>query len=104
MLKNGDYGGSGSGKSVFLKCLSGLIKAQSGPYQYQNQTWFNAACKRNVAAKQRQCAYLFQEFALFPHLTVAQNIALASSKSLLSLRKTVGSRNCQALACTHWFA
>ena len=34
-------------------------------------------------------AYLFQEFALFPHLTVAQNIALASSKSLLSLRKTL---------------
>lgn len=82
-------GGSGSGKSLFLKCLSGLVKPSLGHINYQNQTWFNAACKRNLAAKQRQCAYLFQEFALFPHLTVAQNIALASSKSLLSLRKTL---------------
>ena len=82
-------GASGAGKSVFLKCVSGLIKPNHGHIAYQQQTWFDAACKRNVAAKQRQCAYLFQEFALFPHLTVAQNIALASSKSLFSLRKAV---------------
>ena len=82
-------GASGSGKSLFLKCLSGLVKPSLGYINYQNQIWFNAASNRHLLAKQRQCAYLFQEFALFPHLTVAQNIALASSKSLLSLRKTL---------------
>lgn len=82
-------GASGAGKSVFLKCVSGLIKPNHGHITYQQQTWFDSSCKKHLAAKKRQCAYLFQEFALFPHLTVAQNIALASSKSLFGLRKVV---------------
>ena len=88
-------GASGAGKSVFLKCLSGLIKPNQGHIQYQQQQWFDAACKLHVPPKKRQCAYLFQEFALFPHLTVAQNIALASSKSLFSLRKSVATEIAQ---------
>ena len=88
-------GASGAGKSVFLKCISGLIKPNQGHIQYQQQQWFDAACKLHLPPKKRQCAYLFQEFALFPHLTVAQNIALASSKSLFSLRKSVATEIAQ---------
>ena len=66
-------GASGSGKSLFLKCLSGLVKPSLGYINYQNQIWFNAASNRHLLAKQRQCAYLFQEFAL---LHAPQNPAL----------------------------
>ena len=42
-------GASGAGKSVFLKCISGLIKPNQGHIQYQQQQWFDATCKRHVA-------------------------------------------------------
>jgi len=80
-------GASGSGKTLFLKSLAGLLSIDEGYIHFQDQTFLDIQNKINMPIKSRKISYLFQEFALFPHLTVAQNIALASTRSIFSLRK-----------------
>lgn len=80
-------GASGSGKSLFLKSVAGLFPIRQGHIEFQGQVFFDSQQKINMPIKQRRVSYLFQEFALFPHLTVAQNIALACKRSVFSLPK-----------------
>ncbi|WP_343594671.1 ATP-binding cassette domain-containing protein [Acinetobacter sp.] len=80
-------GASGAGKTQFLKSIAGLILPETGYIQFQDRVLFDAQKKINVAVKNRKISYLFQEFALFPHLTVAQNVSLACSRSILDLRQ-----------------
>lgn len=87
-------GESGAGKSLFLKSIAGLVTPDSGEIIVNNTVLFDKKQNINITIHKRKIAYLFQELALFPHLTVAQNIALASSKSILSLTKV----NSQKLA------
>ena len=81
-------GESGAGKSLFLNSIAGLVRPDRGEIMIQDHTLFDHAQQINIATRDRQIAYLFQDLALFPHLTVAQNIALASSKSIRSLIKS----------------
>ena len=81
-------GESGAGKSLFLNSIAGLVRPDRGEIKIQDHTLFDHAQQINIATRDRQIAYLFQDLALFPHLTVAQNIALASSKSIRSLIKS----------------
>jgi phospholipid/cholesterol/gamma-HCH transport system ATP-binding protein len=60
-------GRSGTGKSVFLKCLAGLLKPDAGEVRFENGT---------VEAVRRRCSYLFQANALFDSLTALENVAL----------------------------
>jgi molybdate transport system ATP-binding protein len=69
------YGQSGAGKSQLLKAVAGLMTPESGRIVVAGRTLFDSAAGINVAAQQRQVAYLFQDYALFPHLNVRQNIA-----------------------------
>lgn len=80
-------GASGSGKSLFLKSLAGLHTIEDGYIRFNEQVLLDTSRKIVMPTRQRRVSYLFQEFALFPHLTVAQNIALASSKSILGLTR-----------------
>lgn len=68
-------GESGSGKSLTLKAIAGLITPDQGHIQLGEQTFFNKVSRINLPPQQRQLAYLFQDYALFPHLNVQQNIA-----------------------------
>ncbi len=68
------FGPSGSGKTTALRCLAGLDRPQSGYIRFGDETWFDATCGTLVPPQRRQIGYLFQEYALFPHLTVARNI------------------------------
>lgn len=68
------YGPSGAGKSLTLQAIAGLLRPDSGRIAFQGQTLF-AAGEAEVPARERGFAYLFQDYALFPQLTVAQNIA-----------------------------
>lgn len=81
-------GESGAGKSLFLNSLVGLVQPDRGVVKLQGKILFDQAQRINIATRDRKIAYLFQELALFPHLTVAQNIALASTRSILSLRQS----------------
>lgn len=80
------YGPSGSGKSLTLKAVAGLITPDSGRIFVDGATLFDSAAKINLKPQARQLAYLFQDYALFPHLTVRQNIAFGAVRGCLNPR------------------
>jgi molybdate transport system ATP-binding protein len=73
------FGPSGSGKTTILRCLAGLERPQRGEIQYAGETWFAADTNTMVPPQNRGIGYLFQDYALFPHLSVAGNIGYALS-------------------------
>ena len=79
-LESGDgrimvlFGPSGSGKTTILRCLAGLDRPQQGFIRFDDETWFDAAAGIHVAPQRRRLGYVSQEYGLFPHLTVEQNI------------------------------
>jgi molybdate transport system ATP-binding protein len=72
------FGPSGAGKSLTLKAVAGLLRPDTGHVRSNGRTLFDAAAKINIPAEERRLGYLFQEYALFPHLTVRQNVAFGS--------------------------
>ena len=68
-------GPSGSGKTLTLQCIAGLIAPDSGRILAAGRTLFDSAGRINLPPQQRRIGYVFQGYALFPHMTVAQNIA-----------------------------
>ncbi|RKR07877.1 molybdate transport system ATP-binding protein [Maribacter vaceletii] len=75
------YGESGAGKTSTLKILSGLLKADKGNITVGNKSWFNSDTKINSAPQKRNIGYVFQDYALFPHMTVLQNLEYALVKN-----------------------
>jgi molybdate transport system permease protein len=71
----GILGASGSGKSMTLRCIAGLDTPSSGKIAVNGKVLFDSAQGINIPSKDRRIGFLFQNYALFPHLTVAQNIA-----------------------------
>jgi len=68
------FGPSGSGKTTILNSIAGLTKATGGAIKLNNKVLFESK-KINVPIQQRKIGYLFQDYALFPHMTVWKNIA-----------------------------
>jgi molybdate transport system ATP-binding protein len=68
------FGSSGSGKTTILRCLAGLESPQEGFIRYGDDVWFDAAAGINRPPQQRRLAYVSQDYGLFPHLTVEQNV------------------------------
>ncbi|MDO5091456.1 MAG: TOBE domain-containing protein [Cardiobacteriaceae bacterium] len=66
-------GGSGSGKTLFMQGIAGLYRPDGGHVRINGQCFYDA--RHCLPTAKRNVAYLFQDYALFPHLTVAQNIA-----------------------------
>jgi molybdate transport system ATP-binding protein len=81
------FGPSGAGKSTTLRCLAGLEKPDSGIIRFGDEIWFDAERNIFLPPQQRRIGYLFQDYALFPHLTVEQNIAYGISKLSAVLRR-----------------
>ena len=69
------FGPSGAGKTTLLRCVAGLEKLTAGQIQYGNEIWSDARNRNWVPPQKRSVGYLFQDFALFPHLSVRGNIA-----------------------------
>lgn len=67
-------GESGSGKSTILNCISGLLKPDIGYVRVGERTLFDAKQNINIAVQQRRIGYVFQNYALFPNMTVEKNI------------------------------
>src|SRR5436190_11384442 len=74
------FGRSGSGKSTTLRCLAGLERPERGTIRFGDEIWFDAARGIFLPPQRRRIGYLFQDYALFPHLRVAQNIAYGLGK------------------------
>lgn len=70
----GLLGASGCGKSMTLKCIAGVETPDSGCIVLDGETLFDSARGINLMPQQRRVGYLFQQYALFPHLTVERNI------------------------------
>lgn len=68
-------GASGSGKTLFMQAIAGLYRPDDGHVRVRDVTFFHAAARQCLPVQARNVAYLFQDYALFPHLSVAQNIA-----------------------------
>lgn len=69
-------GVSGCGKSVALKCLSGIDRPDQGYIELDGRVLFDSVKKINLPPQKRRIGYLFQQYALFPHMTVEQNIMI----------------------------
>ena len=80
------YGPSGSGKTLTLQTIAGLFTPREGHVHLNNRTLLDTAGRINIPARRRNLGYLFQDYALFPHLSVWENIAF-SFGSLISPRK-----------------
>jgi molybdate transport system permease protein len=76
----GLLGSSGSGKSMTLRCIAGMQTPNRGMIVMNNRTLYDSQRKINVPSRQRKVGFLFQNYALFPHLTVAENIAYGLNK------------------------
>ena len=70
-------GASGSGKSITLRCIAGILRPDEGVIQLDGETLFDSAAHIDLPPQKRQVGYLFQQYALFPNMTVSQNIAAA---------------------------
>jgi molybdate transport system ATP-binding protein len=68
------FGPSGSGKTTALRCLAGLECPDRGLIRFGDETWFDSERRIFVPPQRRRIGYLFQDYALFPHLTIVQNI------------------------------
>ena len=74
MAAVGILGGSGMGKSMTLKMIAGLVKPDSGKVIVDGRTVYDSAAKIDMPARERHIGYLFQQYALFPTMTVKDNI------------------------------
>jgi molybdate transport system ATP-binding protein len=83
------FGASGSGKTTILRCLAGLDQPQAGFIRFGDETWFDAATGINRPPQQRRLAYVSQDYGLFPHLTVEQNIRFGMNGGAAEARDRV---------------
>lgn len=74
------FGPSGAGKTLTLRAIAGLLRPDHGRIVLGERTLFDEAAGIDVPPQQRRVAYLFQDYALFPHLTVAQNVAFGLAR------------------------
>ena len=70
----GLLGASGAGKSMTLRCIAGLVTPSKGRIILNGRVLFNAEQGINLPSRKRKTGYLFQSYALFPHLNVEQNV------------------------------
>ncbi|HOW65238.1 MAG TPA: ABC transporter ATP-binding protein [Candidatus Paceibacterota bacterium] len=69
------FGASGAGKTTVLRCLAGLEKPDEGLIRFGDEVWFEASRKHSLPARLRHVGFVPQDYGLFPHLSVEQNIA-----------------------------
>jgi molybdate transport system ATP-binding protein len=69
------FGPSGAGKSTLLDCIAGLLKPDSGYIEMGGEVVLDVEQRIDVSPAKRKIAYVFQSRALFPHMTVEQNVA-----------------------------
>ena len=76
------YGPSGAGKSLTLRSIAGLLSPDRGRIVINERVLFDTDRRVNLPPQARRAGYLFQDYALFPHLTVAQNVAFGATRGV----------------------
>lgn len=80
-------GMSGSGKTTILNCISGIKTADKGHIRLNNKIFFSSNDNINMKIKDRNVGYVFQNYALFPHMTVRENILFGVNKKYTDYEK-----------------
>lgn len=72
------YGKSGAGKTTLLKILAGLVQPEEGLIRVNGDVWLDTKQKINLPPQQRKTGFVFQDYALFPNMTVRENLRFAA--------------------------
>ncbi len=83
----GFLGASGSGKSMTLSCIAGIVTPDSGKIVLNGRVLFDFENKINIPIRDRKVGFLFQNYALFPNMTVEQNIGFGLPKNISKAEK-----------------
>jgi molybdate transport system ATP-binding protein len=68
------FGPSGSGKTTVLECIAGLLEPDAGAISINGDVLFDSARESNLTPQERRVGYVFQDLALFPHMSAAENV------------------------------
>ena len=71
------FGSSGAGKTLTLDCIAGFVRPEEGRILLDDEILFDGASGIHLAPQARHCGYVFQNYALFPHMTLRQNLEFA---------------------------
>src|SRR5271170_1038050 len=75
------FGSSGAGKTLTLDSIAGFVRPDEGRILLDDQILFDGASGVHLAPRSRQCGYVFQNYALFPHMTLRQNLEFAVERA-----------------------
>lgn len=79
-------GASGSGKTTTLRLIAGILTPDEGVIEINSQCFFDSSRKINLSIQQRRVGFVFQDYALFPHLTALQNVAYGIKANAQNLK------------------
>ena len=85
----GFLGASGSGKSMSLKCISGLVTPSSGKIIVNDKIFFDSEKSISLSPQKRKVGYLFQNYALFPNMNIIDNIEIGISEMKKEQKKSL---------------
>ena len=74
------FGPSGAGKTLVLNSIAGFVKPDEGRILLDDEILFDGASGVHLAPQARHCGYVFQNYALFPHMTLRQNLRFAAER------------------------
>src|ERR1051325_3223748 len=74
------FGPSGAGKTLTLDSIAGFVRPDEGRILLDDEILFDGATRVHLAPQQRNCGYVFQNYALFPHMTLRENPACAADR------------------------
>ena len=74
------FGSSGAGKTTILRLIAGLTQQDSGSISVNKTTWFDSTNKINLNPQKRKVGFVFQDYTLFPNMTVKENLEFALNK------------------------
>ena len=78
------FGPSGSGKSITMQCIAGLVSPDQGVIEVNGRVLFDSASGINVPTQRRRIGYVFQDYALFPHLNIVDNVGFGLRGGILN--------------------
>ncbi len=83
-------GPSGAGKSSVLRAIAGLLQPEEGVIWMGGETWLDTTARKSLPPEERSVGLVFQDYALFPHLTVEKNVAFGGRRSTTELLESFG--------------